>query len=270
MQQRNKVIFRGGSSKTNLLEWMSQSESGYHPIQTQTMTSKVSHPFTHFSQLIHRAYLLSLLSLDDLSFKPTQKRENYNDDDSLIHELLKAPDGQFLHLFVLYFKGPGFPLTGTWTITAWKWPNCVCAQLFFPTVSCPRVGIIIPLCIHGMLRSQFMRSSRAAHLALCRCNEHEQAVGPGVGVNQETSLSVFPLTASGPLGNQTRCGGRDPGRELRDALQAAGPRVKWELAPVHSARETLAMTHRKPIVSYSLAFICHNNWEEFIHLNTIS
>lgn len=95
-----------------------------------------------------------------------------------------------------------------------------------------------------------MRSSRGAHLALCGCNEHEQAVGPGVGEDQETSVCVFPLTASGPLWNQTRCGGRDPRLELRDALQVAGTGVNWEPAPATSAREALALTHWKPLVTY--------------------
>lgn len=62
-------------------------------------------------------------------------------------------DGQFLlHLIIfdLYFKGPGvgFPVRGTWPITAWKWPNCVCTLFVFHAVSCPRVSIIIPLCIN--------------------------------------------------------------------------------------------------------------------------
>lgn len=44
-----------------------------------------------------------------------------------------------------------------------------------------------------------MRLSKRAHRALCGCNELEQALGPGVGSDQRTSVSVFPLTASGPL-----------------------------------------------------------------------
>lgn len=63
-------------------------------------------------------------------------------------------------------------------------------------------------------------------------------------------MCVFPLTASGPLWNQTQCEGRDPRPELRDALQVAGTRVNWELAPATSAREALAPTHQKPIVTY--------------------
>lgn len=44
-----------------------------------------------------------------------------------------------------------------------------------------------------------MRLSKRAHLALCGCNELEQLLGPGVGSDQRTSVSVFPLTASGPF-----------------------------------------------------------------------
>lgn len=35
------------------------------------------------------------------------------------------------------------------------------------------------------------------HLALCESNEREWALGPGVGEDQETSVRVFPLSASG-------------------------------------------------------------------------
>lgn len=35
------------------------------------------------------------------------------------------------------------------------------------------------------------------HLALCESNERERALGPGVGEDQETSVRVFPLSASG-------------------------------------------------------------------------
>lgn len=83
---------------------------------------------------------------------------------------------------------------------------------------------------------------------MCGCNEHEQAVGPGVGEDQENSVCVFPLNASGPLWN--RCSGRDPRPELRDTLQVAGAGVSWELAPATSAREALALTHWKPLVTY--------------------
>lgn len=94
-----------------------------------------------------------------------------------------------------------------------------------------------------------MRSSRGTHLALCGCNEHEQAVDPGVGEDWETSVCVFLLTASGPLWNQTWHGGRDPSRELRDALQVAGTRVTWELVPSASAHEALALNHWKVVVA---------------------
>lgn len=102
----------------------------------------------------------------------------------------------------------------------------------------------------GMLGSWSMRLSRGAHLALCGCNEHEQALGPGVGEVQETSVCVFHLTASGPLWNQTRYGGRDLSPELRDALQMAGARVSWQLLLAIYAREVLAHTHWKPLVAY--------------------
>lgn len=94
-----------------------------------------------------------------------------------------------------------------------------------------------------------MRLCRGAHLALCGCNGLEQALGPGVAGDQEISVCVFPLTASGPLWNQTRCGGRDLGPELRDALQVAGTRVNWQLPPATPAREVLALTW-KPLVTY--------------------
>ena len=64
-------------------------------------------------------------------------------------------------------------------------------------------------------------------------------MGSGVGVDQETSVSVFPLTASGP-----------PSPELRDALHVAGTGVNWKLVPATSAREALALTHWRPIVTY--------------------
>lgn len=75
-------------------------------------------------------------------------------------------------------------------------------------------------------------------------------MGPGVGEDQETSVSVFPLTASGPLWNQIRCRGRDPILELRDALQVAGTGVNWELPPATTAREALALTHWRPLITY--------------------
>lgn len=85
---------------------------------------------------------------------------------------------------------------------------------------------------------------------MCGCNEHEQAVGPGVGEDQETSVSVFPLTASGPLWNQIGCRGRDPRLELRDALQVAGTGVNWELPPASTTQEALALTHWRPLITY--------------------
>lgn len=94
-----------------------------------------------------------------------------------------------------------------------------------------------------------MRLTMRAHLALCGCNEHEQALGPGVGSDQRTSVSVFPLTASGPLWNRTLCGGLDARKELRDASQAAGTRVNWLLPEATSAREVLAPTCN-PLVTY--------------------
>lgn len=128
----------------------------------------------------------------------------------------------------------------------------MCAHyLFSPLSVAQRVSIIIPLGIN-VWHAQVLvyEIEQGAHLALCGCNEHEQAVGSGVGVDQETSVSVFPLTASGPLWNQTQCGGRDPRPELRDALQVAGTGVNWKLAPATSAREALALTHWRPIVTY--------------------
>lgn len=100
-----------------------------------------------------------------------------------------------------------------------------------------------------------MRLSRGTHLALCGCNEHEQAMGPGVGGDQEISVCVFLLTASGPLWNQTCCGGRDPRPKLRAALQVAGTGVNWEPASANSAREALALTHRRTLVIGSLSYI---------------
>lgn len=102
----------------------------------------------------------------------------------------------------------------------------------------------------GVLRSWSMRLSKGANLFLCGCNEHEQAVGPGVEVVQETSVCVFPLTASGVPWNQTPYGGCDPWLELRDTLQVAETGVNWELVPVTSACEVLARTHWKLIVPY--------------------
>lgn len=55
----------------------------------------------------------------------------------------------------------------------------VCTLFVFATDSSLRVGVIIP------------------HLALCESNERERALGPGVGEDQEASVCVFPLTASG-------------------------------------------------------------------------
>lgn len=66
---------------------------------------------------------------------------------------------------------------------------------------------------------------------------------PGVGEDQETSVCVFLLTASGPLWNQTRHGGRDPSPELRDALQVARTMVNWKLLSSASAHEALALNH---------------------------
>lgn len=100
-----------------------------------------------------------------------------------------------------------------------------------------------------------MRSSKGTHLALCVCNEHEQDVGPGVGEDQEISMCVFLLTASGLLWNQTWCGGCDPRPEVRDALQVAGTVVNWEPAPVTSARDTLAPTQREPLIIESKSYI---------------
>lgn len=45
----------------------------------------------------------------------------------------------------------------------------------------------------GMLKFWSMRSSRGTHLALCGCNEHEQAVDPVVGADQGRPQCVFSL-----------------------------------------------------------------------------
>lgn len=55
----------------------------------------------------------------------------------------------------------------------------VCTLFVFATDSSLKVGVII------------------LHLALCESNERERALGPGVGEDQEASVCVFPLTASG-------------------------------------------------------------------------
>lgn len=109
----------------------------------------------------------------------------------------------------------------------------------------------------GMLWSLSIRLSKGAHLALCVCNEREQAFGPDVARDQDTSVCVFPLTASGPLWNQIRCGGRDLRPELRDASQVAGTAVNWQLPLATSAREALAVTW-KALAAYRV-FKWHNH-----------
>ncbi len=162
---------------------------------------------SHFPQPVQRARLLSPLTLDNSSFKHTHRSE----DISLIKyaQQLLSQRNLFpinLIIFVLCFKGPGigFPTRGTWPIMAWKWPNCVWT-LFVSPLSFARGWVLLFHCASmcGTLWSRSMRSSRGAHLALFGCNEHEQAVGPGVGEDQEISVCIFPLTASGPRWNQT-------------------------------------------------------------------
>lgn len=75
----------------------------------------------------------------------------------------------------------GFPVTETWPITRRKWPNCV---------------HIICFCHWQLSKSEWV-SVIIPHLALCESNEREWALGPGVGEDQETSVRVFPLSASG-------------------------------------------------------------------------
>lgn len=72
------------------------------------------------------------------------------------------------------------PVRGTWSITAWKWPDCVCILVVSPILS-GRVLSLYCATMCGMVRSRSARSSRGTHLALCGFNENERAVGPDSG-----------------------------------------------------------------------------------------
>lgn len=95
----------------------------------------------------------------------------------------------------------------------------------------------MPLCF-SVWHAQVLiyETEQGTHLALFGCNEHEQAVGPGVGEDQGTSVCVFPLTASEPFWKLSRRGCRDPRSELRDTVQVAGPwgsTESWHQPPQH-------------------------------------
>lgn len=124
-----------------MLTWLA-AQSGVSGRQAshRQWQAKFSHPFTHFSQMIQRAHLLSPLTLDDTCFK--HKTMDRSEEITLIKSCASVvsstePDGHFLpHLtiFVLYFKGPGigFPVRGSW-----KWPNCLCRLFVFPYCQLP-------------------------------------------------------------------------------------------------------------------------------------
>lgn len=86
-----------------------------------------------------------------------------------------------------------------------------------------------------MCGTVYEREQGRGCLALCEGNEHERAVGSGMGEDQGTSVLVFHVTASGPLWTRTQRGGHG----LRDALQVAATRVNRQLT---SAREAPALT----------------------------
>ena len=244
LSSKGRPCKRVTHSKTNMVEGMltwlpaqsgESDREGIIPSKHRQWEATFSHPFTHFSADTESTFTHAPLSLVLNTQSHTDTHRYTSEDITLIKSC--SSDEQFLiHLIVFdrYFKDQPWDSLSE-GLAPWRHENDLIVwayDLFFLTLICLRVSV------RGMPRSRSMRLSRGTHLALCGCNEHEQAASPEK-IRRLQCVCVFPSdrfwTSTGTrpgieavIQNQhyvTPCRWRDPGSS--GSWRQPPPHVNW-------------------------------------------